>query len=344
MNPIVIRLLSQQLICQQFTYPTEVVAHMGAMQAQDYRMVRWAVEMRTKRPSALEFQKAYNTGRIIRLHLLRGTWQLVAGEDYWWMLDLCAPNAKRIINGWMKSNHITIDDRELYSIREILVKVAGDKESATKDDFAEALTAKGITMDSHRLSYHIRMAELSGTLCSGNLSPMKATYALADKKVKRTPKLDRDEMLMLLTRKYFQSHSPATFEDFVWWTGMSSTDCRKGIELLSAELHEEAWRGYTFYLLSSCRTKGFRKGTTLLLPPFDEYLIGYKSRELVIASGHTSHAYTQNGIFFPVIAHDGTICGNWKPWEKQLQTNFFDSSKELEFPVRQWNMFCRTRG
>ena len=125
---------------------------------------------------------------------------------------------------------------------------------------------------------------------------------------------------------------------------MSSTDCRKGMELLSAELHEETWRGYTFYLLSSCRTKGFRKGTTLLLPPFDEYLIGYKSRELVIASGHTSHAYTPNGIFFPVIAHDGTICGNWKPWEKQLQTNFFDSPKELEIPVRQWNMFCRTRG
>ena len=42
MNPVAIRLLSQQLISQQFTSPVEVVAHMGAMQAQDYRMVRWA--------------------------------------------------------------------------------------------------------------------------------------------------------------------------------------------------------------------------------------------------------------------------------------------------------------
>ena len=33
-------------------------------------------------------------------------------------------------------------------------------------------------MDDHRLSYHIRMAEMSGTLCSGELLPMKATYAL----------------------------------------------------------------------------------------------------------------------------------------------------------------------
>jgi hypothetical protein len=38
MNPIAIRLLSQQLICPQFDTPQKVVSHFGAMQAQDYRM------------------------------------------------------------------------------------------------------------------------------------------------------------------------------------------------------------------------------------------------------------------------------------------------------------------
>ena len=46
MNPVAIRLLNQQLIVPQFKTPTEVVSHMGAMQAQEYRMMRWAVEMR----------------------------------------------------------------------------------------------------------------------------------------------------------------------------------------------------------------------------------------------------------------------------------------------------------
>ena len=40
MNPIAIRLLSQQLICPQFDTPQKVVSHFGAMQAQDYRMVK----------------------------------------------------------------------------------------------------------------------------------------------------------------------------------------------------------------------------------------------------------------------------------------------------------------
>ena len=51
MNPVAIRLLNQQLIVPQFKTPTEVVSHMGAMQAQEYRMMRWAVEMRTQKPS-----------------------------------------------------------------------------------------------------------------------------------------------------------------------------------------------------------------------------------------------------------------------------------------------------
>lgn len=94
MNPISIRLLNQQLIAPQFSKPEEVVSHFGAMQAQEYRMMRWAVEMRTRRPSEKAFTKAFNEGKIVRLHLLRGTWQLVSAEDYWWMLDLCAPKAK----------------------------------------------------------------------------------------------------------------------------------------------------------------------------------------------------------------------------------------------------------
>ena len=341
MNPIAIRLLSQQLICQQFASPADVVAHMGAVQAQDYRMVRWAVAMRTRRPSAEAFRKAFDEGGIVRLHLLRGTWQLVAAEDYWWMLALCSAKAEATIRGWMRANRVFIDDSELHAIRDILVSTCETKCSATKDDFAEALSSRGITMDSHRLTYHIRLAELSGTLCSGTLSPMYATYALAEQKVRRMPLPERDEMLCRLARKYFQSHSPATFDDWQWWSGLSAAECRRAIDVLGAELRRERWHGYEFYLHASCRTRGFRRGVSLLLPPFDEYLIGYKSRELVLAPEHTHHAHTNNGIFFPIVAHDGVVCGNWTPWQKSSNVNLFVSVDEDVQVNGQWDGFCK---
>ena len=340
MNPIAIRLLSQQLISQQFVSPAEVVAHMGAMQAQDYRMVRWAVAMRMRRPSTEAFRKAFDEGEIVRLHLLRGTWQMVAAEDYWWMLALCAAKAEATIRGWMRANRVTIDDSELHTIRDILVHTCETKGSVTKDDFVEALSARGITMDNHRLTYHIRLAELSGTLCSGSLSPMYATYALAEQKVNRTPLPERDEMLCRLARKYFQSHSPATFDDWMWWSGLSAAECRRAIDALGVELCHERWHGYDFFLHTSCRTRGFRRGVSLLLPPFDEYLIGYKSRELVLAPEHTHHAHTNNGIFFPIVAHDGVVCGNWTPWQRSLNVNMFMSIDADLRVDKQWNDFC----
>ena len=343
MSPIVQRLLNQQLACPQFGTPAEVVGYMGAMQAQEYRMMRWAVAMRTRKPSAKAFKKAFDSGQIVRLHLMRGTWQLVSADDYWPLLDLCAPKALTVINGWMRSNKICLPDDEVARVREILVRTAADKGSVTKEDFAQALAEKDIRMDDHRLSYHIRYAELSGTLCSGDLLPMKATYALAADKVKNHLRMDRDEALTMLARKYFRSRQPATLEDFVWWSGLNIGDCRRAVELLGDYLHVKTVHapspktGFSslvqtvhapslqrdFYYTDDCRTRGFRKVRCLFIPPYDEYLIGYKSRDIVLSPEFRHKAHNNSGIFQPVIARDGIICGNWAPFSDDCRTSFF---------------------
>ena len=324
MNPIAIRLLNQQLICPQFNNPEDVVSYMCAMQAQEYRMMRWAVEMRTRKPSAKAFKEAFDSGKIIRLHLMRGTWQLISADNYWPLLELCAPKAIAVTKGWMSSNKISISDEELMRVRDILAQTATDKKSVTKEDFIDALGKKDIRMDDHRLSYHIRMAEMSGIICSGDLLPMKATYALTADKVKSSVTMDRDNALMLFTRKYFQSRQPATLEDFAWWSGLNICDCRKGIALLGDSIHLEKYNGRDFYLTDDCRTRGFRKDKYLLISPYDEYLISYKSRDIVLPAEYKHKAHNNNGIFQSIIAKDGRICGNWSPFKKECQADFFD--------------------
>ncbi len=339
MNPVAIRLLNQQLIAPQFSDPAEVVGYMGAMQAQEYRMMRWAVEMRTRKPSHKAFKEAFDAGRIIRLHLMRGTWQLVSAHDYWPLIDLFSPKAIAVTKGWMSSNQITIPDEEQERVRDILAQTAADKGSVTKEDFVQALAEKDIRMDDHRLSYHIRMAEMTGVLCSGDLLPMKATYALTADKIKSTTKMDRDEALAYFSRIYFQSRQPATLEDFVWWSGLNINDCRKGIELLGDFIHIEKWRGRDFYLTDDCRTRGFRKGKLLLIPPYDEYLISYKSRDIVLPPEHRHHAHNNSGIFQPVIAYDGIICGNWAPFKKDCQAEFFNMEFDRMDVMEAWNAY-----
>ena len=339
MNPIALRLLNQQLVAPQCNDPADVVGYMGAIQAQEYRMMRWAVEMRTRKPSQQAFKKAFDEGRIIRLHLMRGTWQLVSAEAYWMMLDLCAPKAIAVTKGWMSSNKISIPEDELMRVREVLVQTASDKRSVTKEDFVRALEEKDMQMDDHRLSYHIRMAEFSGTLCSGDLLPMKATYALSAEKIAQTAKMDRDEALMCLARTYFQSRQPATLEDFVWWSGLNISDCRKALGLLGDFIHVERWKGREFYLTETCRTRGFRRGKFLLIPPYDEYLISYKSRDIVLPQEHTHRAHNNSGIFQPIIAFDGTICGNWAPFKDECQVTFFEDGFSVEEVGEAWRAY-----
>ena len=284
---------------------------MGAMQAQEYKMMRWAVEMRTKKPSAKEFERDYNSGRIVRVHLFRTTWQLVAGEDRGWMLDLCRDNALRGLSGWMHTNGVDIPSAEQDAIQTVFADYLSSHRTALKVDFASALMDRGIAMEEHRLSYHIRLAEYSGLLCSGDLHPQKPTYALAADKLPKTAPLTKEEALARLARTYFRSHGPATLEDFVWWSGLNISDCRKGLQAIHGELIEERWKGLSFYRHQDSRTRGFRSGTVTLLPPYDEYLIGYKSRHVSVHPGHMHRAHSGNGIFWPVVLQDGEAVGNW---------------------------------
>ena len=312
MNPVSSRLLSQQLAAPQFKDPADVVAWFGAMQAQDYRGMRWAVAMRTIRPSYVSFENAFNEGRIIRTHLQRTTWQLVAREDYHWMLELCRSKALTGLRGWMHSNGIDIPDGEKCRIQEMLADIMAGLGCAFKEDIAFALKARGISMTDQRLSYHLRLAEYDGLLCSGDIHPTKRTLALVSEKIGTQARIDRDEALSLLARKYFRSHGPATLEDFVWWSGLNLRDCRLGIALLGDEIVPVKMDGHDYFIHADARTRGFRSGRVLLLPPFDEYLIGYKSRYVVLHPDHAHHAHNNSGIFYPVAALDGEIVGNWR--------------------------------
>lgn len=325
MNINKIRLLNQQLSATQLRTPAEVVGWMAAMQAQDYRMMRWAVAMRMKKPSLAAFEEAYNRGDIVRLHLMRGTWQLVAREDLPYWIALCGKRSAAVISGWMAANKISISPEETQTVRAIMADLMLERRSVTKAEIEEALQQHGLAMDDHRVSYHIRFAEVEGWICSGDLQKVKPTYSLVEKKLGPQPHVDETEALKRLTKKYFLSRGPATVEDYMWWSGQPKTICLKGIELIKDSLRAEYINNVPYYIHTDCRLRGAKKGELILLPPFDEYLIGYKSRAHALKPEHTAFAHTNNGIFYPIVVKDGMVVGNWKPASKDGGITFFEA-------------------
>lgn len=329
-----IRLLSQQLSNPKFLQPKELVSWMGAMQAQDYAMVKWAVGMRMKSPSLKMVEAALHKGEILRIHVMRPTWHLVAAEDIRWMLKLSAQRIKAANDSYAKGHGLKITAEGFGKSNDRLEKILCGNKSLTKQEIAEEFEHAGLPSDQYHMTRFLARAETESILCSGDYRGKSHTYALLEERVPPVPDLTKEEALARLARSYFRSHAPATLQDFIWWSGLPTTEARLAVYQIESELTAEECNNQTWYVHSSCRIRGNTSGNLHLVPPYDEYIVGYKDRTDVLPKEHYPKAFTNNGLFYPVIAHEGQIVGNWDRTKKkkgsQPQHSFFRTETTID--------------
>src|SRR5678815_3446997 len=85
---IALRLLHHQILSTSLTKPEELIAYYGALQAQDWSMAKWAIGLRLPHLKENDVDDKLNDGSILRTHILRPTWHLVAPSDIRWMQAL----------------------------------------------------------------------------------------------------------------------------------------------------------------------------------------------------------------------------------------------------------------
>ena len=314
-----IRLQNQQLLNPLFCQPKELVSWLGAMQAQNYSMVKWAMGTRLKSATIQTVEEALRKGEILRTHVMRPTWHLVAAEDIRWMLKLSARRIKSANDSFAKGYDLEITDELYAKSYNLLEKILCGNKSLTKQEIAEHFCCSGILVeaDNHRMTRFMVRAEQEGIVCSGEDKGGKYTYALLEERVPPVPEITKDEALARLARSYFRSHAPAVLQDFIWWSGLPVSEAKQAIYLIESELTAEQWNGQTWYVHEACRTRGKVSGRLHLLPSYDEYLLGYKDRTDVLPKEHYPKAFTNNGLFYPVILHEGQVIGNWSKSAKK---------------------------
>jgi hypothetical protein len=305
------RLANQQIAGSAFTKVNELIRHMGAIQAQDYAMAKWAIGKRLPHATDDSVEAAIAKGEILRIHLLRPTWHLVAADDIHWLLALTAPN----IAASMRSRHndLGLTMPVIMKCNRIIEKALATRGALTRDEIAHLLMNKGIpTTDNNRLSHILLCAELEGLVCSGPRRGTALTYALLAERVPVRATLTREEALAETARRYFTSRGPATIGDFVWWSGLHVGEAKRAVELVRRSLTSEVVGPSTYWCGDSdVHTKDGGRGVHLL-PAFDEYLIAYKDRSAVLPKAHQQRTVSSNGIFRPIVVVDGEVAGLWR--------------------------------
>ena len=203
---IAVRLSVQQLSDPRFDDPRALVRWMGAVQAQDYKAVRWAVGIRLRTASLRAVNRALERGEILRTHVMRPTWHLVAAEDIRWMLRLSARRIRSANSSLARSRGLGIDDGMYSRSNRLIEKMLRGNLCLTKRQIADRFQAAGIAADTHFMTRYLMQAEADGIVCSGPDRAGQFTYALLEERVAPVPELTRDESLGRLARAYFRSH------------------------------------------------------------------------------------------------------------------------------------------
>jgi len=304
-----LRLANQHLLRQTARTASEVVAALGAIQAQDYAGAKWGIAQRTTGVTEIEVEGAISDAQILRTHILRPTWHFVSPADIRWMLALSAPRIRKLAAHY--DRRLGIDDDVRRRTRLIVAKALRDRRHLTRAELAQALTKGGVRADgTQRLAHLMIHAELDGLICSGARRGKQFTYALVEERVEASPELKRDEALYKLATRYFRTRGPATESDFAWWSGLTKADAKKAVNLV-AGIESLTVDGQKFWLLPPPPPE--KTQTLRLLSKYDEYLVSYADRgAMQTRVNPAAVGETFDFLGSDVIVSGGQIVGRWK--------------------------------
>jgi hypothetical protein len=285
------RLRAQGLLQRSPATPAEVVRALVGVQAQDRRAAALAVRARGGAATAEEVEHALSGERSLeRTWAMRGTLHLVAAEDLPLMLALYG--ALNLARDQRRLTELGLPPELAERSTAEAAAILADGEPLTRHELAERLRARGVPVEAKGQApvHVVHRAAMAGVLREVGVRGLDPLYAAYDP----GPLPDREAALAELARRYAAAHAHADRDDFAAWSGLPAADVRSAWQPM-AEPDDPAERG------------GAR-----LLPAYDEWLLGWRSRDFTLARKHARRPLPGGGIVRPVVVRDGRVVATWR--------------------------------
>jgi hypothetical protein len=112
--------------------------------------------------------------------------------------------------------------------------------------------------------------------------------------------LKPEEALRELTERYFKSRGPATIKDFATWSGLTVTDCKKGIGMITTSLEKVIVEKNEYYFYQSGSSNDNQVQNIHLLPIY----AFFQHKDITKKSLKLSYDN--------MVMMDGQIIGTWR--------------------------------
>ncbi len=297
--------------------PVDVARHLGALQAQDLASAQWSFGVRAAGSTLEDVERAFADGEVLRTWPMRGTVHAIAPEDARWMLATCGVRALQGVE--KRWERLGLDRPTVERAAELLGEALAGGRRLTRSACVDLLVEAGLhTASGH--GYHLLWyASQIGVTCIGPNEGGEQTFVLLDEWAPDQRDLEGHEALAVLAERYVRGHGPATRQDLAGWAGITQGDAKVGIAAAGPAIAAVEVDGREMLVAADLLDRADEvlavhdPKRALLLPGFDELVLGVKDRSLILEPGYLDRIVPgSNGMFLATVVVDGRVVGRWR--------------------------------
>jgi hypothetical protein len=305
------RARSQRLVGERVVGVAAAVEASAGIQAQDQTAAALSIRVRTRGLTRADVDRALVEERsIVRLWAMRGTIHLVPSEDARWLVELLGPLA--LAGSHRRLRQLGVSEEAEPRAVEAICRALAEHGPLTRVELMQHVARAGVRTEGQAGAHLPMLAALEGLVCFGPRRGAKPTYALrADWLGTQLRSLPREEALAELARRYQRAFAPTTAEDFASWSGLPLRDARAGWAAAAEPPPAPA---------------APHPPDVRLLPAFDTYLLGYRTRDFAVPPAHAKRVWPGGGIVRPAIVANGRVIGTWRRAGGRIDIDPFDGA------------------
>jgi len=293
----------------------DAVRAAAAVQAQAAGPARLQIRSRTQGLRAADVDAAVAERAVVRTWLMRGTIHMVAADDLRPFLSVLGP--VNLAAGRRRREQLGLTEALCARAVDALQELLAGGRALTRAEIVAELADHGVVIDlkTQQPPHLLAFAANSALICRGpDAVRDEPTYVLLDEWLKPSDAAspDRETALHRLAERYFAAYGPATTLDLATWSGLPAADANAAFDLVRDSLDEVGYDNHRLFVPRGAEPAPPEQPHRLLAR-FDPYLLGHRSRELILDPAFAKLVNAGGGMIAQTMLNAGRVVGTWKP-------------------------------